>query len=492
MAKQRIDYLKVDRLDIQEMLVAGGTNVPLSNLTGGGSGELPVGWIVALGGASSSLHPNFTPYNNIVENPSKWLYSAPQAYVISGQSEYQYAINFPAATTANQYRVVFNTQGVANVDNSVSLFRYTSTTGTSWSTLHLSNVASGTFKFREQASYICRDFSNGDVYQLPTIITNFIYRTSGSTVTRSTLPQPPQFESYIPSSLAASNGVVSVTRTNAETGVNTRWYSSDFVNWQQATLAAGQSVLSGMIDDRFFSFPGTSTVWFLNTSGTTQYFSTDNGITYTSYTLPFTPSSSSYAFCVSSGKYILGNNSATLYTSTDLSSWTTVSTGLTNRSVSLFAIDSTEVFALSHSAETNSLFYSSNSGATWSTLTTNLPSTHAQKQILKIGSTYYIVTRDNNSGLNARMALYSSTDRTNWSLVFSAYTVITGTSSVTRNKFSISSTATHYNFCVDVVNNNIVVVTGRSLQYYDGTSWTQHSELAATFGTTPNTIIKIA
>jgi hypothetical protein len=34
MAKQRIDYLKVDRLDIQETLVAGGTNVPLANLVG--------------------------------------------------------------------------------------------------------------------------------------------------------------------------------------------------------------------------------------------------------------------------------------------------------------------------------------------------------------------------------------------------------------------------------------------------------------------------
>jgi len=478
---------KVRNLDVTELLTYRGVEV----VPGGGGGELPIGFQYVTN--SQAINPYLPVYTSLLGNAAKWIWSqAINTLIKSGMEGYAYTHYFPPINVANQYRVIFVTGGVANVDNSVCSFRYTSTTGTSWSTLDLWTAGSGTAKFRDQASYLCRDLSNGDVYQLPTLITNFIYKTSGSTVTRSTLPLTSQFDSYATASLAASNGVISVTKTNAETGVVTRWYSSDFVNWQQATLAAGQSVLAGMTDDRFFSFAGTSTVWFMNTSGTTQYFSSDNGVTYTSSTLPFTPSSSSYAFCVSSGKYILGNNSATLYTSTDLSSWTTVSTGLTNRSVSLFAIDSTEVFALSYSTATNSLFYSSDSGATWSTLTTNLPSTHTQKQILKIGSTYYIVTRDSNSGLDARMALYSSTDRTNWTLIFSAYTVLSSTASVSKNKFSASNTATHWNFCVDVVNNNVAVVTGRSLQYYDGTSWTQHSELAAALTLPPNAFVKIA
>lgn len=38
MARQRIDYLKVDRLDVQETFVAGGTNVPLANIGASSSG----------------------------------------------------------------------------------------------------------------------------------------------------------------------------------------------------------------------------------------------------------------------------------------------------------------------------------------------------------------------------------------------------------------------------------------------------------------------
>lgn len=462
----------------------GGNETLTISAAGGGGGEPGIGTVFV-----GNISPYTALFNTVVNNANKWIYvQGQQNFYKNGMLGYEYAGSFPTATQSNQYRLVFVSNGVAYVGNNASSFYYTSTNGTSWSTSVLENAGSGTFKFRSaQSSMMCRDFSNGDVYQFTPLTSQYMYKISGNTITRTTLPLSNQFESYLSNTITASNGVVSITKISGLTGARSRWYSSDFINWQEATLVAGQSSLSSMENDSFFAVSGTNTVWFKNNAGTTQYISFDSGVTYNQYTWPH---NSTGHLEFSNGTYIYANNYGTIYTTTDFSTWTTISTGFGNNICSLF-VEGNEVFALAHGTATSSLVYSANSGATWSSLTTNLPS-QQQKFIRKVGSTYYMITRDANSGLNARMSLYSSTDRTNWTLIFTTYTTLSTTDSNYRQKYAENPSQYNFNWCMDVVNNNVVVVTGRSMHYYDGTSWTQESEAVAFISAAANGFFKVA
>jgi hypothetical protein len=518
MAITRIDHLQVNRLDVQETVVSGGTtfvdlanaatdektkvssndttpgflngklvagaNVTLTenndggnetltiSAAGGGGGELGIGSLVQ----SSTLLPATPVYNAIFNNTSKFIYLAGQqrVYFKPNNLGYNYSTAFNTGLSQpNQYRFVFNNGNKTLVGDYDSPFFYSTTNGINWTDFLLENVANDTFRFRN-AQYYFKDLITNAIYFFSACTGQYVFRMLDGVGSRSALPLPTQFIIPQESTIVANNNVVSITMRDLVTETYYRLYSTDFVNWLPITAPAAMLSSSALYGEGFKPVAGSNAVW-LRMNATTNYVSLDSGITYSAYTFPVASTSNSQLI-YNNGRYIYKPDRAnTVYTSTDLSSWTTVATGGSSAVATLIAISSTELFLLVTSDSTQ-LMRSTDNGSTWTAITANFP---ASKQIFlhKINSTYYIVLRDSNTGLAARMMMYSSTDLTNWTLIFSTHTTHgTTISDVDKSTVSLAVANKFYNWCSEVVNGNVVVATGKSMQYYNGTAWTQHYE----------------
>lgn len=295
-------------------------------------------------------------------------------------------------------------------------------------------------------------------------------------------------------SIVALDGVLSLF-IDDNTSTTKRMYTADFSTFEEATGPAGFTDYPG---NMFFKIvdPDSGRIWAnpYNASSTTGYISTDNGITYDEFTAPaqlgiYTQLSYSNGVYVMSGFPGGGGagsnpNSNAVYTSTDLITWSTKSTGfsISDQQVNAISLGSNVWIATQISGNASEISISTDNAATWNIIDSLDPLIYFDA--IKIGTKYYMFAFEQPDS----ESVYSSTDLENWALevtfnpevnTISDYNVPGGSNYRWRSSFPAVGYRLGLHYAEK--DGNLIIGTGNGIQIYDGTSWTSRTDLWNTF-----------
>lgn len=324
------------------MAVNSKVNISLENL--------PIGSIINQWGGIALSYPN--NMNDLVANNDKFI-SNTNNYLILNNGNYSNKLSVSTSPTCNRVAFMQNSSDYTVFMNNSSVFQK-SADGSSFTDMEFNvYINSNNFNPNTVNNYYADNFNNKVVYTNTNY--SYLYSINGTTFTFVKSPIVSSSHIQITKPLVAGSTYSFFDITNSK-----RIYTTDHTSFSDCTnFGATDLQIHRMNNGHLYT-----------TSGTTLKVSTDDGVTWNSYTLPATTNNSSnHCLDFDGTTYVYGTTANALYSSTDLSSWTlrTSSISATPILARVWFVNSAW-FVFSATSSTTS-FSTSTNGTTWTNRT---------------------------------------------------------------------------------------------------------------------------
>lgn len=328
--------------------------------------NLPIGTIVnSYGGICLS---NIDSMSDFVVNNDKFIPNR-QNFIILNNSHYSNKLSLNISPSCNRGAFLQNSSNYSIFINDSDVLQ-TSTDGSSFSNVEINKLNLTTSN--TSSNYYANNFNNKLVFNSSDY--TYLYSENGTTFNFVKSPIVSSVHIKITRPLIAGSTYSFFDDTNSK-----RIYTTNHTTFSDCTnFGTSDLQIHRMNNGHFYT-----------TSGTTLKVSTDDGITWTDYTLPATTNNSNnHCLDFDGTTYVYGTTSNALYSSTDLTSWTSRTSGISATPVlaRVWFVNSSW-FVFSATSSTTS-FSTSTDGITWTNRTS--PNAIINQAVIYTNSLYMI------------------------------------------------------------------------------------------------------
>lgn len=429
-------------------------------------------------------------YNTVTGDYQSWILAESEStFVPPGSSADSFTTITTTVNTSTWQKYVYDFGTSICVGDLFSPYmKKTTDGGETWTDRDLTSEA--TYASSRTGGAMIQDPITKEVYTPFCYVANTILKFNGDSASYLDYADQEWTGTYN-NSMVALDGVLSLF-VDDNTSTTKRIYTTDFSTFEEATAPAGFTDYPG---NMFFKIvdPDSGRIWAnpYNASTTTGYISTDNGISYTAFTSPVQLSISTQ-LSYKDGVYVISGfpgggpgsnpNSNAVYTSTDLVTWSTKSTGfsIANQLVNAVSLGSNVWLALQVSNLPSEISISEDNGSTWNPV--NIPEALLCFDAVKIGTTYYIFGWD-----GADEKIYSTEDLETFTLETSFTPDVSGGyynepgTSYYRWRSTFTNVGYGMGLHYTVSDGNLIIASGNGIHWYDGASWSSRIDLWNTF-----------
>lgn len=340
------------------MAVSSKINISLENL--------PIGSIINQWGGIALSYPD--NMNDLIVNNDKFIRNT-NAYLILNNGNYSNKLSLTTTPIVERFAFLLNSTNYTIFPNTSNVYQ-TSSDGSSFSNYELLNININNVT---QNVYYANNVNNKAIY----INTNYTYLYTENGTTFTFVKSPIVSGVHI----AITNPVISGSTYSFWDITNSkRIYTTNHTTFSDVTgFETNDLQIHRMNNGHLYTH-----------TGTTLRISTDDGVSWTSYTLPATTNNSSnHCLDFDGTTYVYGTTANALYSSTDLTSWTSRTSGISATPIlaRVWFVNSAW-FVFSATSSTTS-FSTSTNGTTWTNRTS--PNAIICNAVIFVNSLYMIL-----------------------------------------------------------------------------------------------------